>query len=1217
MEVFVRNLPEQSTEKQVRKLFRPKLAPLDINVFHCYKPTGKAFAKITIHDPQKARRFLDLHGQTQPGGKGFDTVKHKIFHMRKPINCMQSRSPPDEFVVKSLEREEQGRNASHHHPTESSQAMARTQRRYDFSLLQCGSLDYDADDLGFVSHYQLSLAGSLTFGRHFVRVDLTNSDATLPRKQLQFPYHSVNSLIVGKSTSPYMTFTLSEAPRMFEQIPELTDVITSLGVFGLNIPAKPTAPKRQRITVLDSSHQTVVSNSLSYRFKLGPKDAQTVLASKNLSGKLDIVPWDVSAIAQDRMQIQMSRLNTALGTQDELFSFETKFQLQALAQNGYLPPYKVLELMETIKIEFHTVDHQTLAAAVRRLGLQVPFPGVGTESSELSLDTLQLRLVKNYSAIQEETAYSRDIVQQFEHLAMIHKATVTPAGTYLEGPEPEVKNRVLRKYSRFSNYFLQVTFTDEDGEPMRYDSTSSLTEIFHERFKKVLESSITIAGRPYEFLGFSHSSLRAQTCWFMAPFVTDGAVLHARLVIKNLGNFSAIRSPAKCAARIGQNFSQALCSVQIPSFAFRQIPEVERIDERGIKRTFSDGVGTCSAAILDRIHAAYAQSRRLKPTVCQIRYAGAKGMISLDERLEGEALCLRQSMIKFQADATQIEICGAGFRPLSMFLNRQLIKILEDLGVPSQAFVELQDEAVEQLRITSENPVNAGYYLQRNGIGKATRLSWLVHKLHYIGISFSDDGFLRDTLELSVLIQLRELKYRSRIYVERGFTAYGKLIYSSIVDFAKQKQGIMDETEFLKEGQIYCSVKNEKTGLILTGRVVITRCPALHPGDVQYVDAVDVPQDSPLRAVHNCVVFSSKGKRDLPSQLSGGDLDGDLYNIIYDDSLMPTKTTEPADYPTVTPIDIGREVARSDITDFFVQFMETDQLGRIATLHQTLADRSPDGVFNPECILLAEMHSTAVDFSKTGIPVDLTKLPRSPRERPDFQAPGPRVLLENAISIAEMEYGWNDESDYENDDNDMADSRPGIRYYSSNKVLGQLYRLIDERDFFTEIQRRSTPTRELQQMSVAEKVWDYVQVKAALIQYQHYLPFARDIKEAYEDNMIDTMVQYSFHPTSFVSEVEVFAGTLVGKDGAQTKRQRESSIGMKDKHDRDVTYTVQCILQGEEEDSSKAEALERSIACLYVGVHERRTRPRFGRLVSFTWVAAAVCLKEVEKFVNA
>ena len=125
---------------------------------------------------------------------------------------------------------------------------------------------------------------------------------------------------------------------------------------------------------------------------------------------------------------------------------------------------------------------------------------------------------------------------------------------------------------------------------------------------------------------------------------------------------------------------------------------------------------------------------------------------------------------------------------------------------------------------------------------------------------------------------------------------------------------------------------------------------------------------------------------DLPSQLSGGDLDGkhigrhqrrslaefkagDLYNIIYDDSLYPQKLSEPADYPTVAPIDIGREVKGSDMADFFVQFMENDALGRIATLHQTLADIYDEGVFHPDCIKLAELHSTAVDFSKTGIPV--------------------------------------------------------------------------------------------------------------------------------------------------------------------------------------------------------------------------------------------------------
>ena len=52
--------------------------------------------------------------------------------------------------------------------------------------------------------------------------------------------------------------------------------------------------------------------------------------------------------------------------------------------------------------------------------------------------------------------------------------------------------------------------------------------------------------------------------------------------------------------------------------------------------------------------------------------------------------------------------------------------------------------------------------------------------------------------------------------------------------------------------------------------------------------------------------------------------------------------------------------------------METDQLGRIATLHQILADQREMGTLDPDCITLAELHSTAVDFTKTGIAVRIT-----------------------------------------------------------------------------------------------------------------------------------------------------------------------------------------------------------------------------------------------------
>ena len=100
-------------------------------------------------------------------------------------------------------------------------------------------------------------------------------------------------------------------------------------------------------------------------------------------------------------------------------------------------------------------------------------------------------------------------------------------------------------------------------------------------------------------------------------------------------------------------------------------------------------------------------------------------------------------------------------------------------------------------------------------------------------------------------------------------------------------------------------------------------------------------------------------------------MDGDLYNIIYDDTLYPERLSQPADYPTATPAQNHKPVERSDITDFFLKFMENDNLGLIATLHQILADQLPEGTFDPVCVQVAGMHSTAVDFSKTGIPVGL------------------------------------------------------------------------------------------------------------------------------------------------------------------------------------------------------------------------------------------------------
>jgi hypothetical protein len=336
-------------------------------------------------------------------------------------------------------------------------------------------------------------------------------------------------------------------------------------------------------------------------------------------------------------------------------------------------------------------------------------------------------------------------------------------------------------------------------------------------------------------------------------------------------------------------------------------------------------------------------------------------MISLDVTEQGERLKLRDSMIKFPSPGVlNLEICGSGIRALPFCLNNQLTKILEDLGIPAESFFRLQQDEICRLQSAMKSTRAAVSLLEGSHIPKSAEIPWLVNILQGLGLDYLEDKFLDQVMRLVILTRLRDLKYRGRIPVPKAVTLYG----------------IMDETGYLMPNEIFCCFLSPEgfREVLVRKNVMVTRSPALHPGDVQIVNAVNVPMDSPLRKLHNCVVFSQRGDRDIPSMLSGGDLDGDLYNIIYDDTLIPQGVVTPADYPRVTATDLGRQVTTPDIVNFFLDFMEQDQLGRIAVSHQVLADQRPSGTFDGDCLTLAELHSTAVDFSKTGRPVSSTIL---------------------------------------------------------------------------------------------------------------------------------------------------------------------------------------------------------------------------------------------------
>ena len=130
--------------------------------------------------------------------------------------------------------------------------------------------------------------------------------------------------------------------------------------------------------------------------------------------------------------------------------------------------------------------------------------------------------------------------------------------------------------------------------------------------------------------------------------------------------------------------------------------------------------------------------------------------------------------------------------------------------------------------------------------------------------------------------------------------------------------------------------------------------PCLHPGDILQLSAIDTPG---LRHLVNVVVFPQKGRRPHPNETAGSDLDGDMFSIIWDKNLFPAESFPPMDYEGPPPKILDRPVTIRDVTSFFCDFIQNDNLGPIANAHLAIADSSEQGAFDQRCIELARLHS--------------------------------------------------------------------------------------------------------------------------------------------------------------------------------------------------------------------------------------------------------------------
>ncbi|CAF1359032.1 unnamed protein product [Didymodactylos carnosus] len=364
----------------------------------------------------------------------------------------------------------------------------------------------------------------------------------------------------------------------------------------------------------------------------------------------------------------------------------------------------------------------------------------------------------------------------------------------------------------------------------------------------------------------------------------------------------------------------------------------------------------------------------------QIRYNGCKGTLSVKPELDNRQhqLVVRESMEKFESEHYMLEVCKVS-SPRPLYLNRQTIVLLSNRGIPDSNFLVLQNQNLLWLVQSFLNNEYAFKLLNE----KVLDVFPFKKLAKYIDLV--NEIFFKDLLIGCCLTNVLELLKRTRIKIPKME--------------ARNMFGIVDEYRVLEYGQVFIQYtpmyeeeingerrQREDPKILNNCLVAITKNPCHHPGDIRTFNAVDHPK---LRHLKDVVVFPQKGPRPHSNEISGSDLDGDEYAVIWHEDLVPnTENYEAYVYDTQDnlPKHPGA-ITREDINKVVLDIAEQDCLGRLSNLHLAYADRL--GVDDEKCKELAGVISKEVDSGKTGIhPMSEAQIKELAKgldnKRPDF-----------------------------------------------------------------------------------------------------------------------------------------------------------------------------------------------------------------------------------------
>lgn len=656
----------------------------------------------------------------------------------------------------------------------------------------------------------------------------------------------------------------------------------------------------------------------------------------------------------------------------------------------------------------------------------------------------------------------------------MRSARITPGTVYYSTPSVDISNRVIRHYIEYADRFLRVRFTDEKLQG-RINSTddNTMDEVFT-RIKRALANGIVIGDRHYEFLAFGNSQFREHGAYFFAPLPN----ITAANIRAWMGHFNDIKNVAKHAARLGQCFSTTRAVTGCPV----QVCEIEDVGCNG--STFSDGVGRISKFL------AQMATSELKiktpsgdtPSAFQFRLGGCKGMLTVSSQAQRQEVHIRPSQHKFAALHNGLEIIRWSQFSIAT-LNRQLIIVLSTLGIPDRVFHTKLKAMLTNLDEAMRNDAQAIYLLKK--YVDPNQMTLVISQMVLDGFRKTKEPFLTGVLTLWRAWHLKYLKEKAKIVIDQGANLLGCMDETGVLKgyfhSSTPKKNASYEEKLAALPEVFVQISRPENGgkyEVIEGPCILARNPSLHPGDIRVVRAVNVPE---LRHLQDVVVLPQTGDRDIASMCSGGDLDGDDYLVIWDPDLLPADWFRtPMTYASNKARDLDRDVTVDDITSFFVTYMKNDCLPRIAHAHLAWADRLEDGVNEEKCIRLAQLHSDAVDYNKTGNPAVMTRN-LQPRMWPHFM---------------EKKH------------------KPKDQIYHSRKILGQLYDAVERVNFIPSL----------------EMPFDTRILNCSIEVSEDLLQFAEDLKTYYDTAMRRIMAQHEIKTEFEVWSTFVLAHANMSKD---------------------------------------------------------------------------------------